>query len=305
MKKILIAGGTGLVGHRLTQILLESGLEVAHLSRRAVAQNGQIPTFLWNVEKQEIDPQAVEWADAVINLAGAGIAEKRWSAARKRELISSRVDSTRLLKTAFLKAEKKPSVYLAASATGFYGHRGEEILTENSTAGRGFLPECTVAWEAAADEISSLGIRTVKLRIGVVFSTKGGALVELMKPARFGISPVFADGEGWNSWIHIDDLCRQFLFFLKNENQSGVFNSVAPNPLKIRELSQNIAVAMNRKWAILMPVPTVFLRLFLGEMADVVLNSTRVSSQKMEATGFGFQFPKVENALADLLKRGV
>lgn len=305
MKNILIAGGTGLVGQRLTQILTENGLEVAHLSRRAAAKNSPVSTFLWNVEKQEIDPQAIEWADAVINLAGAGIAEKRWSAARKRELIGSRVDSTKLLKTAILTAKNRPSVYLAASAIGFYGHRGHEMLDENSAAGQGFLPECTVAWESATDEISALQIRTVKLRIGVVFSTKGGALVELMKPVRFGISPIFADGEGWNSWIHLDDLCGQFLFFLKNENQSGIFNAVAPNPLKTRELSRKIAVSMNRKWAISMPVPAFGLRLIFGEMADVVLNSNRVSAEKMEAAGFEFQFPDVENALADLLKRGI
>ncbi len=199
------------------------------------------------------------------------------------------------------KSKNRPKTYLGASAIGWYGNRGDEILTENDAPGTGFLPECTVAWEQAHDEIAALGPRVAKLRIGIVFSTKGGALPELMLPIKFGAATYFADGRAWYSWAHIDDICGQFLFVLENEKLDGVFNAVAPNPLVIKDLSKKIARGMGRNWAISMPVPAFLLRIIFGEMADCVLNSDRVSCEKLLAAGFKFKFLDAELAVRDLI----
>lgn len=309
MKNILIAGGSGLIGSRMTEILLKKNYSVAHLSRSPGGKKAGVQTFQWQPDRGQIDQKAIEWADAVINLAGAGIADKRWSPARKKELIESRVLSTQVLKKAIESANPeasgRPKTYLGASAIGFYGNRADEILDEKSTTSPGFLPECTVLWEKAHDEIASLGIRTALLRIGIVFSTKGGALPELMLPIKFGTATYFADGRAWYSWIHIDDLCGQFLCLLENEKWSGVFNGVAPNPLVIKDLSKKIARGMGRGWAVPMPVPAFVLRIIFGEMADCVLNSDRVSSEKIERAGFHFQFTDPEIAVRDLLDRQI
>lgn len=294
-KTILIAGGTGLVGSRLSQILKAAGHEVMLLSRRAdVSKN----IFQWNPADQRLDENALQRADVVINLAGAGIADGRWTARRKIEIIESRTQGAATFKKAFEKMERRPEAYLAASAIGFYGNSGEKLMSENDPQGTGFLAQTTALWEQATAQIESLGIRTVKFRIGVVLSKNGGALAEIIRPMRFGVAAYFADGQAWYSWISLEDVCRMFLWAVENQRVSGVFNAVAPQPERNIDLTRKASKLLKMP-ALIVPTPAFAIRLIFGEMGDVVLNSTRVSSEKIERAGFQFLHPNLEAAFAE------
>lgn len=245
--------------------------------------------------------EALEGADVIINLAGAGIAEKRWSEARKSLLIESRVSGTRVLHRVLQKMELRPSAYISASAIGYYGNSGERVCREEDIpADNSFMVVCCREWEKSVEPIAALGLRTAILRIGIVLMPEGGALREVVKPLRFGLGSYFDDGEAWWSWIHPDDLCRLFVWAAQSEQVQGIYNAVAPQPLRNKPLVQAIAEAMNQHAAFL-PVPAFVLRLALGEMSAVVLNSNRVSADKVQQSGFTFQFPTAECALKDLL----
>jgi len=300
MPTVLIAGGTGLIGTRLSQLLRETGFEVRHLSRTEDLQ-ATFPAYQWDIASAYIDPRACEEVDAVINLAGAGIADKPWTQARKKLIIDSRVLTTRLLKEYIESERLSAKTYLASSAIGFYGDRGEELMTETDQPGQGFLSESTQEWEAAIDEVRQTGIRTVSIRIGVVLSLMGGALPKIIEPMRFGLASYFGNGRAWYSWIHIDDLCRIFIHALQKEDLDGIYNGVAPNPVRNKELVEMLRQVSAHK-ALLMPAPKPALRLMLGEMADVVLGSTQVSADKIQASGFEFTYPKLRAALEDLLQ---
>ncbi len=297
-KTVLVAGGSGFIGSRLVERLQAEGHRVRLLTRTPRAEHH----FGWNPADGQIDDEAVRGADVVINLAGAGIAEKRWTPERKKLIISSRVDSARVLGQAFRRLQHLPQAYLAASAIGYYGNSGERLMTENDPpADQGFLSTSTVAWEQATETIAAMGIRTVTLRIGIVLEQSGGALREIIRPLRWGIGAYFGDGQAWYSWIHRDDVCRMFLWAMDTTGAEGIYNAAAPNPVRNRELVRATARAMGRR-ALLMPAPVLALRMLLGEMADVVLNSTRVSADKVRQEGFSFQFPTLEEALADIFR---
>lgn len=299
MKNILIAGGTGLVGTRLSHLLRGQGYHISHLSRHA-DPNAEFPTFAWDPDKGTYDKKAFENADAIINLAGAGIVDKRWTADRKRVIIESRTLSNALI-AKFLQKEKHTiKTYISASAIGFYADRGAALLTEDDVAGKGFLAESTVAWENAIDEVRKTGIRTVALRIGIVLSTEGGALPEMLKPFLVRTGVYFGNGEQYISWIHIDDLCRIFQFALEHNNMSGIYNAVAPKPMTNYAFTQAIAEAKGGGY-LLLPAPAFTLRIAMGEMADTVLNGTNVSSQKIENQGFTFVYTDALPALKSLL----
>jgi uncharacterized protein len=298
MKKILIAGGTGLIGTHLSRLLKNKGYEVAHLSRRA-NPNAEFPTYAWQPEAGTFDKKVFDEADAIINLAGAGIADKRWSEKRKREIIESRISSNALI-AKYLRSEKHTvQAYISASAIGFYADRGDEIMTETSSVGTGFLAESTAAWEQAIAEVAATKVRTVALRIGVVLSPEGGALQKILIPFMFRMGIYFGNGRQWTSWIHRDDLCNIFLWALENPSVSGTFNAVAPTPLSNYDLTKAISTAKGGAY-LMMPAPSFALRLGMGEMANVVLGSTRVSSQKIENQGFVFRFPEISAALKNL-----
>ncbi|HKK78668.1 MAG TPA: TIGR01777 family oxidoreductase [Phaeodactylibacter sp.] len=299
MPTVLIGGGSGLIGTRLSQLLQEKGYDPIHLSRRQ-RPNAPYPTYQWDAEAGTIEDEAVQAADYVINLAGAGIADKPWTKARKALIISSRVKTARLFKEAFERTGHNPKAYLSSSAIGYYGDRGETLMTEEAEAGTGFLSESTVAWESAIQEVAQTGTRTVGIRIGIVMSTQGGALEKMLIPFRFYTGTYFGDGQQWYSWVHIDDICRLFIHAMENESMNGFYNGVAPNPVRNKTLVEQIKNAMNSP-AILVPAPTFALRLAMGEMADAVLDSTKVSAEKTQSTGFDFQFPEIEKALGDLL----
>lgn len=303
MASVLLGGGSGLVGSRMAQLLSEQGHEVSLLSRKASA-SGPFPAYAWNPDGGEIDHEAVRRADVVVNLAGAGIADARWTEARKREIIESRVKTARLLLHSFQHTGHRPQCYLSSGATGYYGDRGNTLLDESATPGTGFLAESCLEWEAAVKEIAGAGIRTAVFRTGIVLSTLGGALEKMLLTSRLGAGGYFGDGSQWYPWIHIDDVCRMFIHAIENKSMKGVYNCVAPNPAPNKALAAAIMRALNRP-QILVPAPAFAMRLAMGEMADVVLNSTRVSSRKIEETGFRFEHPELEAALLDVITRKI
>ncbi len=295
MKNILITGGSGLVGQRITELLEKKGYEVAWLSR---SQQGR-KSFLWDVENKEIDPQAIEWADAIIHLAGAGVAEKRWTPERKKLILDSRTHSTQLLFSAIEKAEKKPSTFISASAVGFYGfNTGTTLVDEGSKAGSDFLAEVVIAWENEVKKMESLHLRTVLLRIGIVLDADGGALGEMLKPP---VAAPLGSGDQWMSWIHIEDLANMFVFALEKTTLQGVYNAVGPNPATNQQLTKEAAAAKGKPY-VGIGVPGFALKLVLGEMAAMVLGGNRVSSQKIQKAGFEFEFPELKGALNEIFR---
>ncbi len=302
MKTILIAGGTGLVGSHLCPFLRKQGYEVRLLSRHPDKVR-DYSAYRWDVGTRQIDRAALEGVDAVINLAGAGIADRPWTSARKRELITSRVDATLLLRDALAELKVKPRRYIAASAIGYYGNRADEWVDEDSHRGtHGFLTELAVAWEAAAQQIEALGIATARLRIGIVLAREGGALKPLALPGLFGMAPWFGNGRQWYSWIHVTDLVRMIHYLLTRPTLTGPWNGVSPSPVRLKDFVKTIA-RTRRGLALGMPVPAWLLRLGMGEMADTVLYSTRVRPRRwLEETDFRWLFPELEGALEDLLR---
>lgn len=295
MKNILITGGSGLVGQRITELLEKKGYEVAWLSR---SQQGR-KSFLWDVENKEIDPQAIEWADAIIHLAGAGVAEKRWTPERKKLILDSRTHSTQLLFSAIEKAEKKPSTFISASAVGYYGfNTGTTLVDEGSKAGSDFLAEVVIAWEHEVKKIEALHLRTVLLRIGIVLDAEGGALGEMLKPP---VAAPLGSGDQWMSWIHIEDLANMFVFALEKTTLQGIYNAVGPNPATNQQLTKEAAAAKGKPY-LGIGVPGFALKLVLGEMAAMVLGGNRVSSQKIQKAGFEFEFPELKGALNEIFR---
>ena len=301
MSTVLLAGGSGLIGNRLSTLLEKEGYDVIFLSRKIKSDKR---FFLWDVSKGTIDSIAIEKADYVINLAGAGIVDKRWTDKRKKILIESRTQTTDLLKNSFERI-KKPKAYLSASAIGFYGKRGDEWLTENSKPQpNDFLSECTMAWENAAKGVAKSKIRTVIFRIGIVLSINGGALPEMILPMKFGTRVSFGDGKAYYPWVHIDDVCNMFIWGLENERANGIYNAVAPKPLMIKNLVKEIQKARGG-FALPLPAPSFALKLIMGEMADMLLNSARVSAEKILAYGYEFKFSEIHLALKNILKEKI
>lgn len=294
MQNILITGGSGLIGQRITDLLEKKGYQIAWLSR---AVQPDRKSFLWNIERQEIDLEAIEWADAIIHLAGAGVAEKRWTPERKKLILESRTQSTRLLFSALEKAEKRPNTFISSSAVGYYGFdTGTLMVDENSPPGSDFLAEVVKAWENEVKKIESLEIRTVMLRTGIVLDARGGALNEMLKPP---VAAPLGSGDQWMSWIHIEDLARMFLFALEKTTLQGVYNAVAPNPATNQQLTQEAAYAKGKTY-LGIGVPGFVLKLVLGEMAAMVLGGNRVSCQKIQKAGFQFEFFELSAALKEI-----
>lgn len=290
MKNILISGGSGLIGHKITQLLELKGYSVAWLSRSQQKHK----SFVWEVEKQTIDPEAMDWADAVIHLAGAGVAEKRWIDERKKIILDSRIQSTRLLFDAIEKATEKPNTFISASAVGYYGFdTGTSLMDETNESGSDFLAQVVVSWENEVKKMEELHLRTVMLRIGIVLDANGGALGEMMKPP---IAAPLGKGDQWMSWIAIEDLARMFVFALEKTTLQGVFNAVAPNPATNQELTKAAAKEKGKPY-VGIGVPGFVLKLILGEMAAMVLGGNRVSSQKIQKAGFEYECPELTGAL--------
>lgn len=298
MKHILIAGGSGLVGQELAKQCLEIGHKVTLLSRNNKSSNSTGAAIsIWNPEEKIIDIKVLQKADIVINLAGESIAKKRWTAKRKKQIINSRVVSNNFLVETILENEINLEKYISASAIGYYGNRPGEILDENSIKGNGFLPLVCEKWEATLHPLSGNTPYNI-LRFGMVLSKKGGALSPMKKGLPI-VSPYFAKGNQYISWIHLADLCEMLLFASTTSMPDGVINAVAPQS----ETAANFAKKLGQTSSfptLTIAIPALLLRSVLGEMADLMLDDTNVSSSKIEKMGFTFKYPSLEKALEDL-----
>ncbi len=303
MKKILITGGSGLIGTRLTELLTAKAYEVVHLVRRKNSQSNT-QQFEWDIERGTIDADALKHVDAIIHLAGEPIAGSRWTEQRKKAITASRVKSAQLLLNSLKGKQQQVKTFISASAIGYYGDSGNDWVDEEAPSGKGFVSEVCRQWEAGVQPVEDLGIRLVKLRIGIVLSSKGGALKELERPVKMGIGAYLGAGLQYYSWIHIDDLCGIFIHALENESLKGVYNATAPNPVRNRDLVDSIRYSLNNI-SLGFPTPAFVLRLALGEMANIVLDNCRVTSKKIQDAGYKFQFNTPLPALKDIYKRKV
>jgi uncharacterized protein (TIGR01777 family) len=305
MKTVLITGGTGLVGSALSRLLISNGYSVIILSRNKRESTNGIRYAQWNVDTGSIDMEAVGTADVIIHLAGAGVAEKRWTQQRKQEILASRTKSSALLVKALTEIPNKVHTVISSSAIGWYGPDTAESLSdgfkEDAPPDASYLGETCRLWEASIEPVTTLGKRLVKLRTGIVLSKDGGALAEFMKPVKMGIAAILGNGKQVISWIHINDLCHEFLYAIENDSLSGAYNAVAPNPVTNKELTLQLAKAMRGKWFIPVYVPAFVLKIMLGEMSVEVLKSANVSAGKMLEAGFIFRYANINQALADLM----
>jgi uncharacterized protein len=302
--KILITGSSGLVGTALTQDLQRAGHTVCRLVRPATSTqtiaNSQGFDVNWNPATGELGGAAVG-ADAVVNLAGASIAERRWTPPRKQLLRSSRIDTTRALVQALSRMSARPRVLISASATGIYGNRGDETLTESSQPGTDFLGEIAKDWESEALKAEALGIRVVRARFGVILSKQGGALPQMMRPFQFLVGGKIGSGKQWMSWITLDDVVAILRLTLENANVTGAINLVSPQPVTNADFTQILATALHRP--ALFPAPAFALRLLLGEMADaLLLSSQRVLPTQLQKLNHQFLHHDLAAALATILQ---
>lgn len=302
MKNVLITGGTGLIGNHLSAMLQHRGYKVSLLSRTA-GPFGKFPVYYWDPEKGEIDAEAVSSADYIIHLAGAGIGDRRWTAGRKLEITGSRVKSGMLLYETLKNTGKKPGAFISASGTGYYGAlTSERIFTETDGPSDDFLGQVCSLWEQTASKIGDLGIRTVVFRTGIVLSPAGGALTRMLPAIRLGAGSPIGSGRQFVPWIHIDDLCNIYIKAIEDSDLRGVFNAVAPSHITNRELMKTIASAMNKPF-FFPDLPAVLMKLLFGEMADILLEGSRVSAEKILKAGYIFRYAEIGDALKNILKQ--
>ncbi|MDX1472243.1 MAG: TIGR01777 family oxidoreductase [Flavobacteriaceae bacterium] len=300
--KVLITGATGLIGGEIVRQCLQKNWTVHYLTRSQdnIETKENYKGFLWNVDKQEIDIDCFSGVNKIINLVGAPITE-RWTDDNKAEILSSRVDSLKLLRKSIKKTTTDIDQIISASAIGVYPSSLTNYYKEsNERESETYLGEVVEKWENEVDKFDSLGIKTTKIRIGLVLSEKDGALPKISKPIRYYGGAAFGSGEQWQSWIHLEDLARIFLFVAEH-SISGVYNGVAPNPVTNETLTKEIANVLDKP--LLLPnIPKIFMKVALGEMHIILFESQRVSSEKIESEGFNFNYPNLHPALVDLLK---
>ena len=307
MNTILITGGTGLVGKALTAKLLAKNYQVIILTRKLplTNDNKNVSYAVWDVKENDMDIAALQKADAIIHLAGAGVMDKKWNDAYKKEIVESRTKSSELLVKSLQENTNKVKTIISASAIGWYGADkiDNHFFTEDEPADTQFLGATCKAWEESISSASAIGVRVCKLRTGIVLSRLGGAYVEFRKTLQFGIASILGNGKQIVSWIHIDDLCNQFIFALENEKMEGSYNAVAPIPESNKSLTLTIAKFMCPKFFIPTFVPTFILKIILGQRSVEILKSTRVSAKKILDAGFKFNFPSAQEAVKDLEKK--
>ena len=295
--RILVSGASGPIGAALLRALKAQGAAVTRLVRNSATDNDQI---VWDPSRP-LSPDSVSGFDAVIHLAGESIVG-RWTDAKKRRILDSRSQGTGHLAEAVAKASQPPRVFVSASAVGFYGNRGDEILSEDSPSGEGFAADICRQWEAATQPAAKAGIRTAQMRMGVVMSAEGGALPEMLTPFRLGLGGRLGNGRQWWTWVSVRDVVGAIQHVLNHESLSGPVNAVAPNPVTNAEFTRILASVLNRP--AIFPMPAFAVRLIFGEMGEeLFLGSQRVEPTKLAASGYQFQHPDLENALKEILQR--
>lgn len=305
MDTVLITGGTGLVGRALTKLLTDVGYKVIILSRRSGREpdNALVSYAHWDVARQTIDEAAVQQADYIVHLAGANVGDKRWTAARKKEILNSRTQSAGLLFDALSKYPNKVKKVISASAIGYYGeNKGGPAFTEADPPFNDFLGTTCVAWENSVLRMKELQKKVVILRTGIALNLAGGALKEFYKPLQFGFATILGNGEQYISWIHTHDLARIYLSTIVNHDLEGIFNAAAPYPVQNKELVMTMAQEAKGKSFVPVHVPAFALKLALGEMSIEVLKSCRVSSVKIQETGFVFSYPDIRSAMENIFQ---
>lgn len=299
--RVLITGATGLIGNEIVKLCHSNNIKVNYLTTRKskISNNENFTGFYWNTKTKEIDTNCLKGVDAIIHLAGASIS-KRWTQAYKQEILNSRIESTQLLLDTLKLISHDIKHVISASAIGIYPDSLTNYYDQtDKDINPSFLGEVVYAWESAVDAFSKLNIKVSKIRIGLVLSGNGGALKEIAKPIKYGVGAAFGSGKQWQSWVHIKDLARIFVYVLEQEF-SGVFNGVAPNPVTNKELTKTTASVLKRP-LFLPNIPKFFMKLVLGEMHIILFESQRVSSKRIESKGFKFKFHHLEPALEDLL----
>ncbi len=299
MTKVLITGANGMLAKRLVPKLLEKNYEVHQLTRGTSAN--EVPTFKWDYAKGFIEEGALDGVDYIIHLAGAGVGDKKWSRERKKEIKDSRVKTAALLFDEVQKNNLPLKAYISASAIGYYGYdTGSIEKKEGSRFGDDFLATVVKEWEAEADKFAEAGIRTVKLRSGLVLDAKEGPLKKMSGPIKAGFGAALGRGDQYISWIHIDDLCELFIKAIEDEALNDVYNAASPGPVTNKDFMRGIAKVL-KKPMFLPNVPGFVVKLMFGQMASMVLGGTKVSVEKISATGFEFKHPELTAALQDLI----
>ena len=297
---VLITGGTGLIGRHLTSLLLRNGYNVSVLSRNEIPDD-KVRFFRWDPEKQTIDSHAVDYVDYIVHLAGANLGEKRWTSARKKEIIKSRTDSAKLLYGVIKDKGIRLKAFISASGISCYGtETSEKIFTEDDPPGNDFLSDVCRQWEEAASLFEASGVRTVKIRTAVVLEKTDSALAQLMGPAKFGFLVQTGSGDQYMPWIHIDDLCEVYLKMIKDHTMSGVFNAAAPDFVNHRNFMKTLSDVM-KKPVFPVPAPAFALKAVFGEMSGIILKGSRVSSEKLISAGYKFRFEHLDDALRDII----
>ena len=307
MATVLITGGTGLIGKALTNALLEKNYKVIILTRGAVNQHtktGNLSYAQWDIHNQQIEKEAINSADYIIHLAGAGVADKRWTKKRKQEIVNSRVKSSELIVKALKEIPNNIKAVVSSSAIGWYGADpvipNPKPFREDDPNDNAFLGETCKLWEKSLEPVKKMGKRLIKLRTGIVLSNEGGALKEFKSSLRFGVAAILGNGKQIISWIHIDDLVRLYIAAIEDQNMNGVYNAVAPAPVYNKGLTLQLARIQKSNFFIPVHVPTFVLKMVLGEMSVEVLKSATVSCDKVHYGGFIFLYPSIEAALANL-----
>lgn len=298
--KILITGSSGFIGSELLAYLRGRGHEV----RRLVRKEAQLKDdcILWDPQHHELNPADFEGFDVVINLAGENIMGGRWTPEKKRKIKESRVMGTRILCELISRLQYPPRLLISASAIGFYGNRGDEIVSEDSPPGDGFLAEVCQKWENATEPAEKKGIQVVKLRIGIVLSSKGGALGKMLTPFKLGLGGTIGSGRQWTSWISMDDLMGIFLHIIGHSEIQGPVNAVTPNPVTNRVMTKVLGRALYRPT--IFPIPSFVVRLIFGEMADeMFLSSTRAAPNILVQTGYSFLYPDLKGAINHIIEK--
>ncbi len=301
--RVVVSGPTGFIGRALVGELLRRGDEVLALSRRPKLVRRRfgdaVKAVPWTPEYAPEWGELLESYDGVVNLAGEPIIGRRWNEAQKERILKSRIDSTAGIIKAIRRADHRPDVFVNASAIGYYGNRGDEKLDENSPPGEGFLAEVSLAAEEEAEDDDTENVRTVRVRIGVVLGPGGGALAKLATPFTLFLGGPLGSGRQWVSWIHLDDLIGIILLALENPRAEGPLNGTAPNPVTNRQFARTLGKVLGRPSFV--PVPALFLRLALGDVADLLLQGQRVAPTRVGELGYKFKYPHLDSALRDIL----